>query len=49
MEGWKERKKEESKTRSLRTITIPQFPGNPLSLALKNPNFSQSGSAISPG
>ena len=49
MKGWKEGKEEESKTRSLRTITIPQFPGNPLSPALENPNFSQSGSAISPG
>ena len=47
--GRKERRKEESKRRSPRTVTIPQFPGNPLSLALKNPDFRQSGSAISPG
>jgi len=33
-EGRKERRKEESKRRSPRTITIPQVPGNPLSLVL---------------
>ena len=48
-EGRKERRKEESKARSPRTITIPQFPGNPMSLVLKNPNFSQSGPATPQG